>query len=127
MKHLRYLIAPLLIWALFFLKANIYFRVYPVVMTAIMLVVFTVSLWRTPVIEVFARKFGNTLDDRGISYCRKVTFVWIGFFIVNLIISICTLFTDIDCWAFYNGFLSYVLMGILFAGEWLYRKLVLHV
>ena len=32
-----------------------------------------------------------------------------------------------DWWAAYTGMVSYVLMGILFAGEWVYRKLVLKV
>jgi len=32
-----------------------------------------------------------------------------------------------DWWAAYTGIVSYVLMGILFAGEWIYRKLVLKV
>jgi uncharacterized membrane protein len=28
-------------------------------------------------------------------------------------------------WAIYNGAIAYGLMGCMFAGEWLYRKLVL--
>jgi|GEM_PF-4818737 len=32
-----------------------------------------------------------------------------------------------DWWAAYTGIVSYVLMGLLFAGEWVYRKTVLKV
>lgn len=29
-----------------------------------------------------------------------------------------------EAWALYNGFISYLLMGLMFAGEWLIRRRV---
>ena len=120
----RVLPALLVVWALYFLKARVWFRLYPAVMVALALVLFSVSLFRTPLVEVFARKMGETLDARGVLYCRKVTRVWVAFLSVHLIVTVATVFLSREIWVFYNGFLSYVLMGSLLLGERLYRRKV---
>jgi len=112
------------IWTIYFLRANVWFRLYPAVMVSVSLVGFTVSLWRTPLIEVFARRFGEQLDERGVAYCRKVTRVWVAFLSAQLVVTVATVFAPYSVWAWYNGFVSYVLMGALFVGEWLYRRRV---
>jgi len=119
---LRLALTPLLVWAIYLLKANVWFRLYPAAMVALVLTGFAVSLWRTPLAEVFARRMGETLDARGVAYCRNVTRVWTVFLAVNLVITGATVFAPYRIWAIYNGFVSYVLMGLLFAGEWLYRR-----
>ena len=118
----RILPALLVVWALYFLKARVWFRLYPAVMVALALAVFAVSLFRTPLIEVFARKMGETLDARGIAYCRQVTRVWVAFLSVHLLVTVATVFLSREIWVFYNGFLAYVLMGSLLLGERLYRR-----
>lgn len=120
----RVLPALLVVWALYFLKARVWFRLYPAVMVALALVLFSVSLFRTPLVEVFARKMGETLDARGVLYCRKVTRVWVAFLSVHLVVTVATVFLSREIWVFYNGFLSYVLMGSLLLGERLYRRKV---
>ena len=120
----RILPALLVVWALYFLKARVWFRLYPAVMLALALAVFAVSLFRTPLIEVFARKMGETLDARGIAYCRQVTRVWVAFLSVHLLVTVATVFLSREIWVFYNGFLAYVLMGSLLLGERLYRRRV---
>ncbi len=120
----RVLPALLVVWALYFLKARVWFRLYPAVMVALALVLFSVSLFRTPLVEVFARKMGETLDAKGVLYCRKVTRVWVGFLSVHLVVTVATVFLSREIWVFYNGFLSYVLMGSLLLGERLYRRKV---
>lgn len=120
----RILPALLVVWALYFLKARVWFRLYPAVMVALALAVFAVSLFRTPLIEVFARKMGETLDARGIAYCRQVTRVWVAFLSVHLLVTVATVFLSREIWVFYNGFLAYVLMGSLLLGERLYRRKV---
>ncbi len=120
----RILPALLVVWALYFLKARVWFRLYPAVMVALALAVFAVSLFRTPLIEVFARKMGETLDARGIAYCRQVTRVWVAFLSVHLLVTVATVFLSREIWVFYNGFLAYVLMGSLLLGERLYRRRV---
>jgi len=59
---------------------------------------------------------------------RRVTQIWCGFFILNgATAAILAGLQYYDWWAAYTGILSYVLMGLLFAGEWVYRKTVLKV
>ena len=58
-------------------------------------------------------------------YTRRVTQVWCGFFVFNGSLALLTaLYASDGVWMLYNGLLAYVLMGILFAGEWLVRQRV---
>ena len=104
------------------LRANVWFRLYPALMVSLALVMFAVSLRRTPLVEVLARKMGESLDDRGVAYCRRVTVVWTVFLSVHLLVTIATVFATHEIWALYNGLIAYILMGALFLGEWLYRR-----
>lgn len=124
MTVLRFALTPLVVWGIYLLKANVWFRLYPAVMVAIVLAFFAFSLIRTPIVECFARRAGETLDARGVAYCRTVTQVWTAFLSVHLAVTVATVFASHGVWAFYNGFLAYVLMGALFAGEWLVRRRV---
>ena len=114
------------VWTMYFLRANVWFKLYPAVMVAGALSVFFGSLWQTPLIEVLARKMGENLDARGVAYCRKVTRLWTVFLALHLVVTIATVFASSAVWAWYNGCIAYVLMGGLFVGEWLYRKKVRH-
>ena len=114
------------IWAIYLLRANVWFRLYPAVMVACALTAFAVSLGRTPLVEIFARKMGEELDDRGVVYCRNVTRLWTAFLTVHLAVTLATVFAPFEIWAWYNGCVAYVLMGGSFLGEWLYRKRVRH-
>ncbi len=99
-------------------------KLYPVLVSATLLCVFSVSLLYPPtVIERLARLQEPDLPPSGVAYTRRVTQVWCGFFVVNGGISLGTAFWATDAgWALYNGMISYVLMGCLLAGEWLLRK-----
>ena len=99
----RIALTPLVVLALYLLKANVWFRLYPVLMVAVALAVFAISLWRTPLVEVFARRMGETLDARGVAYCRRVTVVWTTFLSIHLVVT-------------------FLMIGALFAGEWLFRR-----
>lgn len=123
---LRAAIVPLAVWGLYIIRANVWFRLYPAVMAAIALCTFAVSLRRTPLVEVIARRAGETLDERGIAYCRSVTRFWTAFLSVHLAITVWTVFSSHEVWAFYNGFVAYILMGCVFAGEWLVRRRLRH-
>lgn len=97
---------------------------YPVLANAAMLALFAISLWKPPtVIERLARLQEPDLPPEGVRYTRKVTWAWCVFFIINASISLATvLWGSKGIWAFYNGLLAYILMGLLGAGEWLLRK-----
>ncbi len=98
-------------------------RYYPVLVNVLLLVLFAASLRRPPsMIERIARLSDPDLTPEGVVYTRNVTIIWCGFFVLNGAAALyTTLVSDLDVWAFYNGFLSYCLMGLLFAGEFLVR------
>lgn len=97
-------------------------KFYPVLVSALMLVVFGYSLWRPPsMIERFARLQQPDLPEQAIPYTRKVTWVWCGFFVINGVIATATVFASDQIWALYNGLLSYILIGLLVGGEYLVR------
>lgn len=99
-------------------------KIYPVMINAGFLVMFIQSLYFPPnIIERFARLSEPELSAKMLSYTHKVTWVWSGFFLLNGAISAATaLWATDEIWMFYNGFIAYILMGSLFAGEWLVRR-----
>ena len=91
-----------------------------------LLAVFAISLRYPPsAIERLARLQEPDLPESGVRYTRRVTQVWCGFFIVNGSIALATVLWASDAaWALYNGLIAYLLMGLLFAAEWLVRRRV---
>ncbi len=100
-------------------------KLYPVVVSFSLLSVFLFSLFSPPsVIERIARLTDPELPPSGVSYTRNVTKIWCGFFLLNGSIALYTsLCASNEIWVLYNGLVSYVLMGCLFAGEWIYRSI----
>lgn len=123
------LIGIAIAFMVFLLRDDFYLRLYPVLVSLVFLGVFTHSLYQPPsIIETFAKIY--EFKDRDIppyvaAYTRNVTKIWCGFFIVNAIIATYSLFQSLEFWAIYNGFISYILMGCLFTGEFTYRHLVI--
>ena len=101
-------------------------KFYPVTVNLGFLLIFTLSLISPPtVIERFARIQNPNLGDSGVSYTRKVTWVWCCFFIVNGSIAAATaIWASEEVWVLYNGFIAYILIALLFAAEWLIRRRV---
>ena len=106
-----------------FTQSNIGFKLYPLLVNCSLLMVFSFSLLKPPsVIETFARLKEKNLNKQGIKYTEKVTLIWCVFFVVNGCISLYTaLYSELEFWMLYNGFISYVLMGSLFLAEFLVR------
>jgi uncharacterized membrane protein len=74
-------------------------------------------------VERLARLQQPDLPPQGVRYTRRVTQVWCGFFIINGSIALITaLWSSFAWWSLYNGLIAYVLMGLLFAGEYLIRR-----
>ena len=105
---LRALLSAGLIWGLYFLRDNIWFRAYPVVISSFMWGAFLFSLkkGRTPLVEVSARAMRKTLNDAEVRYCYHLTVAWVIFMSIHLGI---TLFTLISSHAF---------LGVV---QWLHR------
>jgi acyl-coenzyme A synthetase/AMP-(fatty) acid ligase/3-hydroxymyristoyl/3-hydroxydecanoyl-(acyl carrier protein) dehydratase len=72
------------------------------------------------------KSISGSLGERGVAaYCRKVTVVWMVFFVFNGSVAAWTIFSGSDVlWSVYNGGISYILIGTLFAGEFIVRKKV---
>jgi uncharacterized membrane protein len=87
---------------------------------AAMLSVFTYSLFVPPsMVEQFARRREPDLPPQSVTYTRRVTQVWCVFFALNGGIALVTaLWASTATWSLYNGFVAYLLMGLLFAGEY---------
>ncbi|WP_028292112.1 COG4648 family protein [Oceanobacter kriegii] len=109
-----------------FAESDVALKLYPVLISLNLLVLFGWSLWHPPtIVEKLARLQDSNLPPSGIAYTRKVTKVWCGFFLVNGSIALATVLHGNDqLWTLYNGLISYLLMGTLMAGEFLVRRRV---
>ena len=98
-------------------------KFYPVFVNAALLSAFIYSLLvPPPMIERFARLREPELPAAAIGYTRRVTQVWCVFFALNGAIALITaLWASASLWTLYNGFIAYLLMGLLFAGEYWVR------
>lgn len=99
---------------------------YPVIISSVMLFIFGSSLFSSQsLIERFARLQTPDLPTQAVIYTRKVTQVWCGFFVFNITVTAgLILLEQYRYWAIYSGVIAYVLMGILFVGEWCVRQCV---
>ena len=100
---------------------------YPVWVSLLMLALFGGSLFaKQSLIERLARLQTPDLPPEGVRYTRRVTQIWCVFFVLNgSMAAALVLMRQYDWWALYTGIVSYVLMGLLLGGEWVYRKIVL--
>ena len=126
LPHSNLIAAALLLVGISTVAANspVLLQYYPVCLSALLFAVFLTSLFRPPsIVEQIARLKAPNLPEAGVSYTRKVTMIWCGFFAFNGSMALYTILnTNIDLWAIYNGLISYILMGLLFALEYLVRR-----
>lgn len=122
-------IPPVLGVAVLATNSEMLLRLYPAAISASMLIVFGATLVHPPsMVERFARLREERLSAGTVRYTRLVTQAWCMFFLVNGGIAAYTAaYASREAWALYNGVISYVLMGTLFAGERLIRRRVLPV
>lgn len=99
-------------------------KFYPVMVNLGFLGLFAASLVYPPsIVERIARVRDPELSPAGVAYTRKLTLVWIVFFTINGSIAAATaLWASDEVWTLYNGFIAYLLIGILVGGEWLLRR-----
>jgi len=104
-------------------------KLYPALVSASLLVLFGVSLVCPPsLIFRFAmrqdKSIRGSLAEKAVeAYCRKVTWAWCVFFAGNGGLALWTSFCASEAvWAVYNGGVSYILIGAMFAGEFMMRK-----
>lgn len=120
---------------------DIFIKLYPVAISIVFLFVFGSSLIAPPnIIFRFALLGdksikGSSYSGKVEAYCKKVTVIWCCFFVLNggtalFLTFLHNIFPSISeeksaviCYT-YTGGISYVLMGLLFAVEFLVRKMV---
>ncbi len=107
-----------------FFNEPFYVRLNPVIINISLFTLFSYTLYKPPsMIERFARLQTPELPVEAISYTRTVTKVWCAFFIFNFIVSAYTsVYSSMEIWALYNGLIAYILMGFIFAIEYIVRK-----
>lgn len=101
-----------------------FFLALPALVNVVLLANFAASL-RGPIslVERMARLQEPELPPGGPEYCRKVTKVWCGFFVVNGAVAAgLALWGEVTVWALYTGLVAYLLMGLLFTAEFVVRK-----
>ncbi len=100
-----------------------YLFLLPALINAALLVTFAASLWKKPpIIETFARLQAGELSNDEVGYCRVVTRVGGVFFALNCAAIVWLALAGTPAqWAAYTGLFSYLLVGILFSAEYVYR------
>jgi uncharacterized membrane protein len=105
-----------------FANSALLLKLYPVVISFSFFSVFIYSIFKPPTVITLVASARDKLTENAVIYTRKVTLVWCFFFIINGLIALWTVFQSDEYWTLYNGIISYILMGILFACEWLVRR-----
>lgn len=108
-------------------NSHLFLMLYPVLINLLFLIVFLYSLIYPPtIIERFATlTHKKAFPKEALNYMKKITITWIIFFSLNGLIALYTVFfTSVKIWSLYNGFISYILIGLLFLIELLIRKKV---
>ncbi len=97
----------------------------PVFISVFLLVTFMWSLGHPPcMIERYALLFKREFSDEERLHLKKTTYVWVIFFVLNaLITELIIMMGKLDWWALYAGFISYLIMGGLFATEYIIRRI----
>jgi len=126
--HQERLLMPFLVIAIMciasiVLNSSIFILYLPCLISGSLLISFGYSLLCPPTtIEVFARMFVSDLSSEEIVYCRRVTLIWVFFFLLNGMTAFYTACcTSLEIWSLYNGLIAYMVMGMLFVAELSYR------
>jgi uncharacterized membrane protein len=105
-------------------NSELLLRLYPVMMSVMVALIFLSSL-RQPenILLRGARLAGKTISAGAQRYTQVLTLVWALVLLANALVALYfALFATLGQWAFYCGFLSYVILATLFAGELVYRR-----
>ena len=84
---------------------------------------FFVSLFcKETLIQKFAKMMeGKDLPEVSKAYTRNLTYVWCVFLFFNFSIALWSAFLSETFWELYNGLITYILTGLVFAIEYCVR------
>ncbi len=105
------------------LNDELYLKLVPAVISACVLGIALISLrGEQSIVEWLARMQVDALSKEEVRYCRKVTWIWATFLGLNAgWIARLALVGTTEAWATYTGLIFYVLAGVLFGIEFVYR------
>jgi len=121
---LQHAAVPVFIALAVALDSHTLMKMLPALISLYLLATFSWSLHSgPPMIERFARLVEGDLPPFTQPYCRKVTWVWCGFFAVNaLVVSVLALAAPPRWWTLYTGLVLYLALGAIGGAEFLVRK-----
>ncbi|MBL6751621.1 MAG: hypothetical protein ISP90_13930 [Nevskia sp.] len=96
-----------------------------VMLPALVLSAFAVSLLpgRVALVTRFARAMDGALSEEQVRYTRAVTWLWVVATAALLAVTLLLIaFASVQAWSVFANFISYSLIGLLFAAEYLYRR-----
>lgn len=97
-------------------------KYYPVIVNFVLFCIFFGSTFsEETVIQKMAKLMEPNIKPKALEYTRRLTYIWSIFMLANFFISLATVFMSEKVWAIYNGFLSYMLVGVFFIIEYMVR------
>lgn len=97
-------------------------KYYPVIVNFVLFCIFFGSTFsEETVIQKMAKLMEPNIRPKALEYTRILTYIWSIFMLANFFISLATVFMSEKVWAIYNGFLSYMLVGVFFIIEYMVR------
>lgn len=115
--------------ALVGLRSGQTFALYlpPVVLNLLFALAFsrTLRAGAMPLIERSMRlHHDDNLSAAAIRYGRQLTWIWIGFFVASaLLATLLAVFAPLEVWSLFANFLNYLLVAVLFIGQFVYGYL----
>lgn len=80
---------------------------------------------RTPLITTLARTIHPDMPDDVVRYTRKVTFAWVIFFAMQVLVSLVIFYVaSIETWSMFANILNWPLVILMFVVEYICRKRV---
>jgi uncharacterized membrane protein len=106
--------------------AGVLLKAPPVVINLVLAAWFGMSLQagEEPVIGWFARlERGDELTPELATYTRRLTVLWTVFFVaMAATAALLAFFAAAETWSIFANGVNYILVGVLFAGEYAYRR-----
>ncbi|MDR0564478.1 MAG: hypothetical protein LBG78_06030 [Azoarcus sp.] len=123
MRYVPGILAAFIGVAAIVFKSGLTLQFYSVLSGVFFFAIFAGSLTQDQnIIERFARRFEPNFPPHAVHYTRRVTQAWCVFHALNTVVTLLCIRAGDVYWAWYNGLISYVLMGAMFVGEWIIRK-----
>lgn len=126
---LRWLVLVVILTAgalFWFLNSELLLKLVPALINLVLAAGFTYTLFYPPTLPARMAELQHGFITPAIArYTNRVTCMWIGFFCFNANLAVITaIWASREIWMLYNGLIAYVLIGLVFAGEYAYRRLV---